>query len=564
VRTTSAIEPCPREQERTMYNPKPSRRRPLTRRELLRRGGLLAAAAAAAPLAAACSANGRPGPATTPATRQPVRGGTLTVRLANDASLLDPTFSHDVYSNFVTLNCVETLLALSSQAQPVGLLAQSWENPDPQTYIFKLRQGVQFQDGTPLNATAVAYSLNRTHDDKTAFSYADLTAISAIETPDAATVKVSLSAPFAPFLMKLTNPVGCVFSPATAEKQKDKLKTDITGLGSGPFSFVEWKPQDRATLARNPGYWAHDGSGGALPYLDKIIARPIPDATVALASLRNGEIDGFRPNGNESPPPQSTAAVMADKSLSLESAPGVGYNYIVFNEAKAPFTNKAFRQAVSCAIDRAAIAKTVWFDTVVPQDVIFGPTVWAADPDYHPYLKPDVARAKQLLAQGGAPNGFSFTLMLATGSPVTQQAAELIKDQLSSVGIQMTIQAVEFATLTQALTAGQHQAGFLGWSASYEPDDWVYNHFSTKGSLNVRSHYSNADVDRLLDQARTTLETKQRAVLYQQAQHQIIDDAVFCVLNLTKSWSLSTNKVNNYPIGPTTPVVGVPQTWKMA
>jgi peptide/nickel transport system substrate-binding protein len=541
-----------------------SEQRRLTRRALLRRAGLLTGAAAASPLILACSPGSkRSGTASTSASATPVRGGTLIVRIAAEVSNLDYAYRTDAYSGFVIGNCVETLVTLNPQAQPVGLLAASWENPDPQTYIFKLRPGVTFQDGTPLNADAVEYSLNRVRNDKTAFTYTDLTAVSKIEKPDPATVKISLNAPFAPFLIKLTSgSTGSVISQAAAEKLgKDKLKTDLTGQGSGPFTFVEWKKDDHTTLARNPNYWGKDGTGGALPYFDRITVRAITDQNIALDSLKNAEIDAFRPNSNESPPPKDTANVQADQSLSLTTAPGIGYSYIVFNEAKEPFNNKLLRQAVSYAIDRDSIAKNVYFGTVVPLDVIFASSIWATDPNYHPYLKRDVAKAKQLLAQAGKPNGFAFTYNMQSGNPVSQQLAELIKDQLNDAGIQMTIQPLEFAALTQALTAGQHQAGSLGWSASYDPDDWVYSHFSSKGSLNVRSHYSNPDVDRLLDQARTELDPAKRKPLYQQAQKQFIDDAVFAVLYLNNNWSLSTAKVKNYPIGPT-PAVGVSQVWK--
>lgn len=524
-------------------------------------GGLALSAALAACGGSKRSSGSRPS-AGSGAEGRPARGGTLTTRSLGDVSILDYAFNHDVYSGFVIQNCVEPLVTHDAQAQPVGNLAASWENPDERTYLFKLRQGVRFQDGTDLNADAVAYSLSRIHQDKTSFRYQDLALIDEIERPDGATVKVILSTPYAPFLEKLSGDAGRVISPAIGEKYgKDRLKADLTGQGTGPFKFVEWKTDDHVTLARNESYWGRDESGGALPYLDKVTVRVIPDDTIALASLRSGEIDGFRPNGTEGPPPKDTAAVKADPSLRYKDLPGLGYNYIVFNEAKEPFKSKELRQAISYAIDRGAIAKSVFFDVATALDVVFPSSVWAADPAYHPYLKRDLNRAKQLLAQAGKPNGYAFALMTTAGDPNTQQTAELIKDQLKEAGIEMQIQPLEFAKLTQALTAGEHEAGVIGWNATYDPDDWVYNHFSTKGSLNLRSHYSNPEVDRLLEQARTTLDPARRKPLYQQAQQLFMGDAVFCVLYDRNTADLCTSKVQNYPLGPT-PAVGVSRVWK--
>jgi len=523
-------------------------------------------AALLAPALIACRGGSRSGSTGTAkpsgASNKPIRGGTLTVRSFSDVSILDYAYNHDVYSDFVIGNCVETLLTHDDQAQPHGLLAMSWENPDDRTYVFKLRQGVKFQDGTDLNADAVEYSLNRVHTDKTAFRYPDLLYIDKIEKPDQATVKVTLTGPFAPFLEKLTSDAGCVISPAIAEKYgKDRLKLDLTGQGTGPFKFVEWKTDDHVALVRNEGYWGRDASDSALPYLDRVTVRVIPDDSSALAALRNGEIDGFRPNGTEGPPPKDTASVRADPSLAYKSIPGLGFSYVVFNEAKEPFSSKELRQAVSYAIDRDTIAKTVWFETVSPLDVVFAPSIWANDPGYHPYLKRDVGKAKQLLAQAGKANGFSFTYMTSAGDNNLQQTAELIKDQLKEAGIEMTIQLLEFARLTQALTAGEHQAGSIAWSASLDPDDWVYNHFSSRGSLIARSHYSNPEVDALLVQARTTLDAAKRKPIYQQAQRLIMDDAVYCLLYDRNMVAFSARSVQSYPLGPT-PAVGVSQVWK--
>ena len=496
-------------------------------------------------------------------TPSPVRGGTLTVRMPSDVSLFDYAYEHDGYSNFVLQQAVEPLLVHTPDAKPTGLLATSWENPDDKTYVFHLRQGVTFQDGTAFNADAVDYSMSRIRSDKASFRYQDLTFVDKVEKPDQNTVKITLSSPFAPFLESLTGDAGRVISPVIGEKYgKDKLATDLTNQGSGPFKFVEWKTGDHVTLVRNEAYWGKDSAGSPLPYLDKLVFRVIPDENAGLASLRSGEIDAFQPG--TSPPPKDTASVKTDAALAYRVIPALGYQPIYFNQQKEPFGNKEIRQAIAYAVDRAPIATNVLFDTVVATDVIFNPSIWAYEPGYHPYLKRDVAKAKQLLAQAGKPNGFSFSFLIATGSPAGQQWAELLKDQVKDAGIEMTITDLDFPKQITAVTAGDYQASTIGWGPGYDPDSFVYSHFSTKGPLNARTHYNNPQVDSLIDQARTTLDANARKPLYQQIQRIVIgDDAVFCILYNTTSADVSLKKVQNYPLGPTA-AVGLSQVWKTA
>lgn len=545
------------------------RGRRLTRRSWMRAAGGAVCALTFAPALASCGprrTSVAPTAIAIGATRdggagaKPARGGTLTLRGFADASSLDYAFSHDVYSGFVIENCVETLVTHDAQARAMGLLAANWENPDSGTYVFKLRPDVTFQDGTELAADAVEYSMNRIRGDKTAFHYQDLRSVERIERPDRATITITLAAPFAPFLEKLSTNAGRIISPAGGEKHgNDRLKVDLAGLGSGPFKFLEWKTGDHATLVRNERYWGRDSAGAPLPYVDKVVVRAIPDGNLALSALRNGELDAFRPG--EGPPSKDAARVITDPSLRYGSVPGLGFSYIALNQAREPFNSRELRQAVSYAVDRDVIVRNVFFDTAVPLDVIFAPSSWANDPDYHPYLGRDLGKARQLLARAGRAGGFSFTYTTSAGDPNQLSLAELIKDQLKEAGIEMAIEEIEFGTLTQALSAGRYQAAFLGWTATYDPDDWVYSLFSTKGSLIGRSHYSNPDVDLLLEQARARLDPTERKALYQQAQRLIVGDAVVCVLCDKNLAALSRRGVRSLPLGPT-PAVGVSQVWK--
>jgi len=541
-----------------------------TRRDFIRGSGIAAGALALAPVIVACRAPTRQSEAgnagSSGSAARPVRGGTLTSSAVSDPSSLDyASIGVDPIGHAIVANCVEPLLTVDTQGQPTGLLATSWENPDDHTYVFKLRPGVTFQDGTEFNADAVDYSMGRIRSNKASGQYPQLVSIDKLETPDQGTVKLTLSSPYAPFLYNLADNAGRVISPAVGEKYGgDRLKVDLTGVGTGPFKFVEWKTGDHVTLVRNESYWGRDASGTQLPYADKLIYRVIPDPNQAVASLRSGEIDAFQlAVGSGSAPPQAIAGIKADSSLSYRDRPGVVHT-LYFNEAKPPFGTRELRQAVSYAIDRAAIAKAVYFDTALPLDVIFSPAIWIYDAGYQPYLKRGVAKAKQLLAQAGRPNGFRFTILARNDIPAWQQAAELMKDQLKAIGVDLTIQLVELPAWGAAVRAGEHQVGYNGAPGNgLDPDSWVYPWFSSKGASNSFTHYSNPDVDRLLDQARTMLDPAARKPLYQQAQKLIMDDAAVCTLLSPTTAALSRANVNNVPLGPT-PAVGASQVWKSA
>jgi len=539
-----------------------------TRRRFLRGIGVAAGALTLAPAIVACRTGAKRSASNATGKQsaaQPLRGGTLTSSMNSDVSDLDYAFTTSVFSKAIIANCVEPLLTVDTQGQPTGLLATSWENPDDHTYVFKLRPGVKFQDGTDFNADAVEYSLGRIRANKASSQYPQLVYIDTIEKPDQGTVKLTLSSPYAPFLYNLADNAGRVISPAIGEKYgADRLKVDLTNAGTGPFKFVEWKSGDHVTLVRNESYWGRDAAGTQLPYADRLVYRVIPDNNQSLASLRSGEIDASGLAGagaTGSTPPKDIAGLKADPSLSYRDGPSTIDLILFFNEAKEPFGGRELRQAMSLAVDRAAIHHAVWFNAGLPLDTIFSPAVWAYDAGYHPYLKRDVAKAKQLLAQAGKPNGFAFTLLARTDNPTWQQTAELIKDQLKEIGIDVTIQLVEAPALGAALKAGEHQVGFQAWNAGPDPDSWVYPYLSTKGAQNSYTHYSNPDVDRLLEQARATLDPAARKALYQQAQKLIVDDAAVCVLHSPPIAALSRANVHNVPLGPT-PAVGASQVWK--
>jgi peptide/nickel transport system substrate-binding protein len=406
-----------------------------------------------------------------------------------------------------------------------------------------MRKGIKFHDGTDMNAEAVKFNIQRHIDDTKSVRNADVKDITSIETPDASTVRITLKGPFAPFISKLTGGAGTILSPAAVAKLGEGLQRELTGAGTGSFKFTEWKKDTQMSVDRNDGYWLKDADGSAIPYLDKIVYKPFPDENVRLTNLKTGEADALIGN----PPYKDVADLKKDANLVFKEIPGFGFSFAMMNTEKEPFNTPAARRAFSYAIDREQIKKVVFFDIGKVLDSPIPETIpWAYEKDNRPYIKRDIAKAKQELAAAGKPSGFKFTLQIQNNSPQIQQTAELMKDQIKEAGLDMTIELVEFGTLVQNGNAGNYQAGLIGWSGGIDPDNNLYNLWYTKAGFNL-SKYSNPQFDKLLDEGRTTLEQAKRATIYKQAIKIFLEDQPFFIYFNPPNMFVHSKKVQAYP-----------------
>lgn len=532
-------------------------KRPVRRRRFL---GVTALGATAAAIAAACGGGDDDSPSTSSSTTAPgasgspaaqataaaagpavVRGGTLTAVMARDVTNFEPLRSSDVYSSMILSLVAESLYETAPDSKVVGRIAERTENPEPNIYVWKLRQGVKFQDATDLNAEAVKFNLQRHIDDTKSVRAQDVKDITSIETPDPTTVRVTLKGPYAPFTGKLTGGAGYLLSPTAIPKLGENFTRDITGAGAGAYKFVEWKKDTQVVIERSDTHWKKDAGGGALPYLDRIIFKPFSDENVRLTNLKTGDADILVGN----PPYKDIADLKKDSALTVKDIPGIGYSLFFLNTEREPFNNPAIRRAFSYAIDREQIIKTVYFengkvlDLPVPQSL-----GWAYATD-HPYMKRDVAKAKQEMTASGKTGTQRFTFQISNASVELQQVAELVKDQIKEVGLEMDIQLIEFATVLANAQAGTHQSLGLGWSGDTDPDT-IYSLFYTKAGFNF-SKYSNPQFDKLLDDGRATLDQAKRGDIYKQAQKILADEQPALVYFNAPQISTVRKNVQNYP-----------------
>src|SRR5262245_32115615 len=332
--------------------------------------------------------------------------GTLVVGLVAEPVALDPAQVTDLNSNRVGRRVVETLVAFADGSTQIGPgLAESWTiSKDGLQYTFKLRKGVTFHDGTPLNAEAVKFSIERQivadHPanklGKYPFANYFFGNVKAVEPLDELTVRFILKEPRASFLDVMAAAAASIVSPAAVRKYG--LDYGTNPVGTGPFRFASWERGQRVVLEKNPSYWKFPVK------LDRVVYRPIVEDQARLTELLTGSLDLI-----VGVPPDFVAQLESNARMTLLKQVGAHVWYLAFNNEKKPFTDKRVRQALNYAVDKDAIVRDVLKGTGAVSKGPVLPGTWGDETRLKafPY---DPERAKKLLAEAGYPAGFSTTL----------------------------------------------------------------------------------------------------------------------------------------------------------
>ncbi len=321
------------------------------------------------------------------------------------------------------------------------------------------------------------------------------------------TVRLNLSAPFAPLLAQLADRAGMMVSPKAAQAEGDKF--GAKPVCSGPFRFVERVAQDRIVVERYPNYW----NKGEI-HFDRIVYLPIVDATVRLANLKSGQLDFIERMATSDVP-----ALKTDTRFRISRITEIGYQGITINVGKSDLAQKnplgrdpRVREAFELALDREGIVQvvmdgeaTVGNQWVAPSNPYYAKNV--------PVPKRDVAKAKALLAEAGVPNP-TFTLMTPTTSDA-QKIAQVVQAMVKEAGFDVKLQSTEFATSLDMADKGQYDAYVLAWSGRADPDGNIFSFDACKQPLNYAG-YCKPDVDEILNKSRTTRDPAERRKLFEQ------------------------------------------------
>jgi peptide/nickel transport system substrate-binding protein len=486
-----------------------------------------------------------------PAAAQPA--GTLLVGLVAEPVNLDPAQVTDLNSNRVGRRIVETLVTFPDEStQLVPGLAESWTiSRDGLRYTFKLRRGISFHDGTPFNAEAVKFSIERqTLPDhpfgklgKYPFANYFFGNVKAVEVLDDATVEFVLKEPRASFLAVLTAGAASIISPTAARK----LGADypLQPVGTGPFKLVAWDRGQRVVLEKNPAYWKFPVK------VDRVIYRPIVEDQARLTELLTGALDLI-----VGTPPDFVAQLETNPRVTLLRQVGAHVWYLGINNQKKPFDDRRVRQALNYAVNKEAIVRDVLKGTGSLSRGPVLPGTWGADAGLKAYPY-DPERARKLLAEAGYPGGFATTLWVPeSGSGMQSPVAmsTVIQSNLKAVGVNVTLQTMEWGAYLARLRSKEQDLFALSWMAGNEDPDMVMYpllHSSqwTPTGPN-RALYRNEQFDQLLHQARLTTDQGRRAELYRQAQRLLIEDAPWIFVDHEIQTAAHARRIQGFKLHP--------------
>src|SRR5919206_284992 len=468
---------------------------------------------------------------------EPRRGGTLIAAFSADPAGFDPVRGPSGMSHVVIEQVYSTLMALAPDAKPYPELAERYEaSPDGLTYTFFLRQGVKFHNGDELTAEDVKFSFDRLRAKDSGYSYgSQVETIDSVDVLDPHTVRFRLTKPTGPFLVYMAFPGSSIVPKKLVESGHD---LNAQPVGSGPFKFVSYQPRTAIKFERNPDYFE-----AGKPYFDAMEYRIISDIT----ALTNAVISGQANFSNEIPA-KDWSKVKSTPSLAAVTLEGSRYYWLLPNNTHPPLDNSKVRQAVAVAINRKAIVQGAFFGLATP---ILGGVIPQWNWGYADILffKPegDPARAKQLLAEAGVPNGFETSMTIASSFPPMMAMAPIIQANLAAVGIKAKIGTMEIPRYwDEVWSTSNFDITTMYWvSPLADPDDFVSNNYKCGMAINVQK-YCSKSMDEILEQAKSAPSQDERKALYRKMQELSLEE--MGQVPLVNGWLLiaHTKKLQNY------------------
>lgn len=477
---------------------------------------------------------------------------TLTVVGGTDIQSLDIHKVSDSPSFTVLEHINETLFRINEKGEISPLLAAEpirW-SADAKTATIKLRSGVKFSDGAAFNAAVVKQNLDRIVAEKGTFAFL-LGQVAEVKVVDDLTVELLLKAPYAPLQFVLGHGFSAMVSPN--HLAKGAAAFDTMTVGTGPYKLKEWKKGEAVFLTRNDEYWGTKGK------TEELVFKMVKEDGPRMIEVESGNADvAVRV------PPSEIERLQKDKNLSIDITPGLRTIFIYMNVSKAPLDNVKLRQAINYAVDKDAIVKNVLNNMGRVSDAPIAPAIFGYKAQT-PY-KADKAKAKQLLAEAGYANGLTLELLHPTGRyPQDARIAEAVAAQLKEVGITVKLTTMEWAQYIPFTAKPQAentvQMAMLGWSTpTMDADYGLYSLFhksvQAPNGFN-RGFYDNATVNQLLDDARSTGDTKKRQELYASAIKQIWEDAPWLFLHSEIQVTAIRKGVTGFQVHPSERLIAV-------
>lgn len=471
---------------------------------------------------------------------RPADPNTLVMIIESSPTDLDPRVGIDAQAERIDELIFDALLRRDEHLSVQPGLAEKWEIPDPQTYIFHLHRGVTFHNGQALTSRDVKWTFDSLLQGKirstksSAYRYVDR-----IETPDDFTVVFHLNEPYATLLWNLSEGnIGIVPYGTLGEMTRQPI-------GSGPFKFVNAEPDKEVILERNDSYW------GPKARIARVRFAVVPDPTTRALELRKGSAD-LAINALAG---DTIVALESQPNLQIERGPGTILSYMGFNTRDPVLGDVRVRQAIACAIDRRPLLQYIWRGFAQPATSVLPVQSWAFDPDAIGFTY-DPEKARRILDAAGyqLQNGVRFHLTMKTSTEEsTRLLAAVLQQQFRDVGIALDIRTFEFATFLADVTTGSFQVYSLRWIGSNEDPDIFDTAFHSRNfppAGRNRGFYSNPQLDVLIDQARRATDQNARRRLYAEVQEILARDVPYVDLWYFDNVLVHTRRVRNVTLNP--------------
>ncbi|HXX38009.1 MAG TPA: ABC transporter substrate-binding protein [bacterium] len=492
---------------------------------------------------------------------------TLVIAIGADQTGLDPQTVENNESGFIMSTIYDGIVNYKPGTSLVGPgLAESWTiSSDGKVYTFKLRHGVNFHDGTPMNAHTVAQDLDRainpqnpcyvlarkgvdTYDDFTFGTAADGT-VAKMDVVDDYTLRFTLPKPNAPFITSLAMVWQGIMSP-TATKQYN-CDASQHPTGTGPFKFVEAVRNDHVTVAANPNYW------NGRPKVDRIIFEIVPESATRMLKLERNEVQILA-----DVPPSDYSRVTGNPQLKLYAAPALTILGVSMTNDTAPFNDVRVRQAMNYAVDKDAINKGLYGGATTASQGM-PPVLWGYNKTLKPYPY-DPARAKQLLTEAGYPNGFTTEMSVYANprgyNPVGgAKLGEAVQGYLAKLGVTVHITQYEWGAYLNLMRHTPWKGmGIAGWTGDNgDPDNFLgdlfeFDEAAGHARINNYARHHNPVYDQLIVQGRQTTDPARRTQIYIQANQILHDDAPWIFINHTNQVRATRANVKGFLLDPLT------------
>ncbi len=430
---------------------------------------------------------------------QPKRGGTLRVATVDKPVNMDPGYAQLYSSLQVYQNVFSKLVYVDEAGGFVPGLAKSWKQENDKTWLFDLVDKAVFHNDEPFTSKDVVFTFNRILDAKNKLPMrVFFTPLEGVEAVGPSQVRFHLKQPWGPFFATLAQANEIVNEKALAAKDPK-----LFPIGTGPYKFVEWVKDDHVTLER----WDKYVRPGR-PYVDRIMFYAPADDTVRLTGLQTGRF-----NWIQTVPPQRVSEL--ERARDIKSSPGRPYFpfFFMLNASRPPLGDKRIRQAIAWALDRTEIVKLVYFNThVVTAEPTPEPSPWGTGVNAHKG-GPDLAKAKQLLADAGVSGGLTLTYLVKSQVPVLVKTGEILREQLKKVGITLEVRPLESGQYFEELVGKKFDVAAAWWSVTVDPDLFYYPLQHSASPWNFCG-FKSEEADRRIDAFRTATNLAARKKMY--------------------------------------------------